>query len=568
MRYSPLSTARGAELDPRAGDAVATIHVPTSATFYEAAIEGLTRLNEEMLLAADRAGNPFPPIYDTDVGYRKEAADTWRHADDVLCSGWGDCEDLAAWRAAELRVYGEDTGARVYVYKSGPHRYHAVVARGNGRIEDPSLILGMVVSPKRRALMPKHEGDTEMDDTAPRAFATCSTAAKSCSNCGGCQHQTQATGTEANVLGAIGFPGRSLLSAVRPRIPRRPRVRRPVVMLGGYDDDADGGIGDEAGDDTGEEIGTLDVGAYDDNGQYYDDGGPQQYDDGNQQQYDDPSQYQQLQPYQPPARGGNPSKFDTAFKWGVAKPTQLVTKLAYHAVSVPFKALKKITSLFGEEIAEDCGQGDVGAEYLYAMDNGPDTYHMDEQYYLPNYADYQAEQDDGGQMVQAPVRATAPAARPKSKGLDTIFKWGVEAPTNLLMRGAKEAIRLPLTGLKKISSWMVGIEGDEDYIPGDELIDAHPTDLPISQKPRFETIEVKPGIWAGQVKVPTTEPGKVLTMTTSPATNEQDAADRMLNLAKAAVTSNVTKNIIAPGALGVLATLLVQRGVKAITGRK
>jgi len=55
--------------------------------------------------------------------------------------GGGDCEDLAAWRAAELRIAGEP--ARVVVVRSAPGVLHAVVRRANGRIEDPSRRLGM-----------------------------------------------------------------------------------------------------------------------------------------------------------------------------------------------------------------------------------------------------------------------------------------------------------------------------------------------------------------------------------------------------------------------------------------
>jgi hypothetical protein len=56
--------------------------------------------------------------------------------------GGGDCEDLATWRAAELRAVGEP--ARVIVYRSAPSVLHAVVRRGDGRIEDPSRRLGMM----------------------------------------------------------------------------------------------------------------------------------------------------------------------------------------------------------------------------------------------------------------------------------------------------------------------------------------------------------------------------------------------------------------------------------------
>ena len=62
---------------------------------------------------------------------------------DVLARGWGDCDDLARWLAAELRSSGEDPDAKAIVYQSGPSRWHAVVERGDGRIDDPSQWAGM-----------------------------------------------------------------------------------------------------------------------------------------------------------------------------------------------------------------------------------------------------------------------------------------------------------------------------------------------------------------------------------------------------------------------------------------
>jgi hypothetical protein len=114
---------------------------------YEAALEGLTALNQQLLGTFE-----MPPIYDAAVRYRKESRDVWRHAMDVARSGWGDCEDLASWRVAELRNSGEDPAAAVHVYRSARRRYHAVVARGDGSIEDPSYILGMKVPPGWRPL--------------------------------------------------------------------------------------------------------------------------------------------------------------------------------------------------------------------------------------------------------------------------------------------------------------------------------------------------------------------------------------------------------------------------------
>src|SRR5262245_56214121 len=96
-----------------------------------------------MMTDPQLGGPSIPPLYSSGVRYKNEPRDVWKHAADVLHDGNGDCEDLAAYRAAELRVSGEDPGASVCTYQSGPKRYHAVVKRGDGTLEDPSRVLGM-----------------------------------------------------------------------------------------------------------------------------------------------------------------------------------------------------------------------------------------------------------------------------------------------------------------------------------------------------------------------------------------------------------------------------------------
>lgn len=61
----------------------------------------------------------------------------------VLGRGWGDCDDLAPWHAASLRASGEDPEATAFVRPSGPGRWHALVQRSSGQLEDPSRGAGM-----------------------------------------------------------------------------------------------------------------------------------------------------------------------------------------------------------------------------------------------------------------------------------------------------------------------------------------------------------------------------------------------------------------------------------------
>lgn len=68
----------------------------------------------------------------------------------VIERGCGDCDDLAPWRCAELRLHGENAAIRVQWQRQklsngqlGRKYFHIVVRRGNGDIEDPSDKLGM-----------------------------------------------------------------------------------------------------------------------------------------------------------------------------------------------------------------------------------------------------------------------------------------------------------------------------------------------------------------------------------------------------------------------------------------
>lgn len=79
-----------------------------------------------------------PSLYTSGVVYREEPGgrDDWDTWPIVLARGWGDCEDLAAWRLAELWDQGhDDATAHVIITDTD---YHAVVQLGDGSIEDPS----------------------------------------------------------------------------------------------------------------------------------------------------------------------------------------------------------------------------------------------------------------------------------------------------------------------------------------------------------------------------------------------------------------------------------------------
>lgn len=112
--------------------------IPPSPEVLEAFLEGMTALNTAII----RVEN-LPSVYDV-ARYKREprGREEWLHAAQVAKRGTGDCEDLAAYRAAELRVR-EGEPARVQVIRTGARTLHAVVERADGSIEDVAKALGM-----------------------------------------------------------------------------------------------------------------------------------------------------------------------------------------------------------------------------------------------------------------------------------------------------------------------------------------------------------------------------------------------------------------------------------------
>jgi len=88
-----------------------------------------------------------PSLYDSGVVYEREPAgrEDWQTIPVTLERGNGDCEDLAAWRTAELQHQGEKARiiTRTKRQRNGRLLIHVLVMRENGDIEDPSLLLGM-----------------------------------------------------------------------------------------------------------------------------------------------------------------------------------------------------------------------------------------------------------------------------------------------------------------------------------------------------------------------------------------------------------------------------------------
>lgn len=106
-------------------------------------VECLARHN--MLFLKYNPGTP--PLYHSGVKYRAEKRDEeFLDIGEVLKQGHADCEDLCAWRIAELRKDGHFANPHVFYFQEPknaiPWGFHIQVATATG-IEDPSVILGM-----------------------------------------------------------------------------------------------------------------------------------------------------------------------------------------------------------------------------------------------------------------------------------------------------------------------------------------------------------------------------------------------------------------------------------------
>lgn len=123
-----------------------------------AALEAVTRTNER-LLEAGRIPTAAEGI-ERGIKWRPEPPgdEHFDVATTVMHRGHGDCDDLAPWHAASLRHTGEDPDAEAIVLKSGPKRWHAVVQRSDGSIDDPSAEAGMYEY--RSPVQPRLKGPT------------------------------------------------------------------------------------------------------------------------------------------------------------------------------------------------------------------------------------------------------------------------------------------------------------------------------------------------------------------------------------------------------------------------
>jgi len=117
-------------------------------------LEALAQQDEDYLRAhpdTPRLRASGVRYYHSGRGSRSGVVDEWMDIPEALHEGVTDCKSLSAWRVAELRVTGEDLGARCgkrFAVVDDPDvgelmLYHVIVQRSDGRTEDPSAELGM-----------------------------------------------------------------------------------------------------------------------------------------------------------------------------------------------------------------------------------------------------------------------------------------------------------------------------------------------------------------------------------------------------------------------------------------
>jgi hypothetical protein len=108
----------------------------------EGLVDGLALQSYAQLLDPVTAPK-IPTLYTSKIRYRNEPAgrEIWQSAYETSQRGQGDCEDLVAYRLAEL--WRDGIRARARVLTISPMLRHVVVQHRDGTLEDPSKMMGM-----------------------------------------------------------------------------------------------------------------------------------------------------------------------------------------------------------------------------------------------------------------------------------------------------------------------------------------------------------------------------------------------------------------------------------------
>lgn len=125
----------------------ATLEIPVREGAYLLLLDALTAINVWTRERASIHGYPFPSVYDGALTYEQEPPgfEIWATTPALYARGVGDCEDIAADRAAELQLAGIPARAVIRL----EHRtaegtfWHVLVKHPDGTLEDPCIALGM-----------------------------------------------------------------------------------------------------------------------------------------------------------------------------------------------------------------------------------------------------------------------------------------------------------------------------------------------------------------------------------------------------------------------------------------
>ena len=116
---------------------------PEAGLVLNVLLQALTSVNILWL----RRNQSAPSLYASGVRYKREpqGREDWQDIPETISRRDGDCEDLACWRSAELIVRHNIRAFPVFRWRKRPTGilYHIQVQYPDGRIEDPSKLLGM-----------------------------------------------------------------------------------------------------------------------------------------------------------------------------------------------------------------------------------------------------------------------------------------------------------------------------------------------------------------------------------------------------------------------------------------
>ena len=129
-------------IDVRLSSPVLRVSDKAFAQVVRTLLEAVAQANVDFL----REYPNTPPLYKAGVVYEEEPPGVEEFLDipEVYSRGATDCANLCAWRVAELRKAGVKARFRLIWTRTPRGRiFHVQVRHPNGRIEDPSVLLGM-----------------------------------------------------------------------------------------------------------------------------------------------------------------------------------------------------------------------------------------------------------------------------------------------------------------------------------------------------------------------------------------------------------------------------------------